>query len=186
MIYTDGFVNEETYFSQGHIWHFGMKWRGKESLFVCIFRVCPDKDSKSVERVLRSWIEQELPQAMEKGDAEIQREVNRFCAWFKQWCGMGNATESPVLCLCFQGHIYWGAGEKTLWSRFEGHRGLILDLEDAWNREEYRDKCDTEILNTDKSVEEIANQLKTDMMAAYSKGTFKTGYFVMWEEQDDF
>ena len=50
MIYTDGFVNEETYFSQGHIWHVGMKWRGKESLFVCICRVCPDKDSESVEK----------------------------------------------------------------------------------------------------------------------------------------
>ena len=192
MYYTEGFLKEDTYFSRGHIWHFGMTWDKKECLFLCVSGERLDKEPGTVEHVLKKWFEQELPHALEQGTVEIQRELNRFGARFKQWSGLKKDVKSPVLYLYFQGNIYSNEKDEAVLRQYRGHRGVILSWKPVPNEkgknamENYLTEWLAESKRQSKSPEEAANILKTDMLAAMSRGTLKQGYFILWEKDDDF
>lgn len=192
MYYTEGFLKEDTYFSRGHIWHLGMTWDKKECLFLCVSEESLGKESSALEHVLKKWFEQEMPHALEQGAVEIQRELNRFGARFKQWSGLKKDVKSPVLYLYFQGNIYSNEKDEAILSQYRGHRGVILSWECASDEKErnamgnYLTEWLAESKRQSKSPEEVANILKTDMLAAMSRGTLKQGYFILWEEDDDF
>ena len=192
MYYTEGFLKEDTYFSRGHIWHLGMTWDKKECLFWCVFKESLDKEPGAVEHVLKKWFEQELPHALEQGAVEIQRELNRFCAWMKKWSGLKEDVKSPILYLYFQGIIYSNERDEAVLKQFRGHRGVILSWE-AVSDERGKNamaydltKWLAESPKQSQSTEEAANCLKADMLAAMSRGTLKRGYFILWEAEDDF
>ena len=192
MYYTEGFLKEDTYFSRGHIWHLGMTWDKKECLFWCVFKESLDKESRAVEHVLKKWFEQGLPHALEQGAVEIQRELNRFCVWMKKWSGLKEDVKSPILYLYFQGIIYSNEKDEAVLRQFRGRRGVILSWEAmsdgkgknamAYDLTEWL----AESPKQSQSPEETANCLKTDMLAAMSRGTLKQGYFILWEAEDDF
>ena len=192
MYYTEGFLKEDTYFSRGHIWHLGMTWDKKECLFWCVFKESLDKESRAVEHVLKKWFEQGLPHALEQGAVEIQRELNRFCVWMKKWSGLKEDVKSPILYLYFQGIIYSNEKDEAVLRQFRGRRGVILSWEAmsdgkgknamAYDLTEWL----AESPKQSQSTEEAANCLKTDMLAAMSRGTLKRGYFILWEAEDDF
>ena len=192
MYHTEGFLKEDTYFIRGHIWHLGMTWDKKECLFLCVSEESLGKESSALGHVLKKWFEQEMPHALEQGAVEIQRELNRFGARFKQWSGLKKDVKSPVLCLYFQGNIYSNEKDEAILSQYRGHRGVILSWECASDEKErnamgnYLTEWLAESKRQSKSPEEVANILKTDMLAAMSRGTLKQGYFILWEEDDDF
>ena len=192
MYYTEGFLKEDTYFSRGHIWHLGMTWDKKECLFWCVSEESLGKESGEVEHVLKKWFEQELSHALEQGAVEIQRELNRFGARFKQWSGLKKDVKSPVLYLYFQGNIYSSEEVKAVLKQYRGHRGAVISWEPVPNgkgdnvMENYLTEWLAESKRQSKSTEEAANILKSDMLAAMSSGTLKQGYFILWEAEDDF
>ena len=192
MYYTEGFLKEDTYFSRGHIWRLGMTWDKKECLFWCISEESLDKELRAIEKVLNTWFEQELPHALEQGAVEIQRELNRFSARFKQWSGLKKDVKSPMLYLYFQGNIYSSERDETVLKQYIGHRGVVLswDAVPSGKGDNIMGNYLTEWLAESKeysqSPEEAANNLKTDMLRAMSRGALKQGYFILWEEDDDF
>lgn len=192
MYCTEGFLKEDTYFSRGHIWHFGMTWDKKECLFLCVSEESLDKEPEAVENVLKRWFEQELPHAFEQGAVEIQRELNRFSARFKQWSGLKKDVKSPVLYLYFQGNIYSNEKDEAVLKQYRRHRGVILRWRDVLDVKEknatvnYLTEWLAESPKQPKSPEETANILKADMLAAMNRGTLKQGYFILWEADDDF
>ncbi len=192
MYYTEGFLKEDTYFSRGHIWHLGMTWDKKECLFLCVSEESMGKEPGVVEKVLNTWFEQELPHVLKQGDVEIQRELYRFSVRFKQWSGLKKDDKSPVLYLYFQGKIYSSEKDEAVLRQYRGHRGVILSLKAVPSGKgdnimgNYLTEWLAESKRQSKSPEEVANILKTDMLAAMSRGTLKQGYFILWEEDDDF
>lgn len=192
MYYTEGFLKEDTYFSRGHIWHFRMTWDKKECLFLCVSEESLGKESGAVENVLKKWFEQELPHALEQGAVEIQRELNRFSARFKQWSGLKKDDKSPMLYLYFQGNIYSNEEVEAVLKQYRGHRGVVLSWEAVSDgkgenaMENYLTEWLAESKRQAQSPDEVANNLKTDMLRAMSRGTLKQGYFILWEAEDDF
>ncbi|MBR4060929.1 MAG: hypothetical protein IKK03_13965 [Lachnospiraceae bacterium] len=192
MYYTEGFLKEDTYFSHGHIWHFGMTWDKKECFFWCVSEESLGKEMDMVDNVLKMWFEQELTQALEQGVVEIQRELNRFSARFKQWNGLKKDVKSPMLYLYFQGNIYSSETDEAVLKQYRGHRGVVLswDAVPGGKGDNIMGNYLTEWLAESKeqsqSPEEAANCLKADMLAAMSRGTLKRGYFILWEAEDDF
>lgn len=192
MYYTEGFLKEDTYFSRGYIWHLGVTWDKKECLFMCVSEESLDKEPRAVEYVLKKWFEQELPHALEQGAVEIQRELNRFGARFKQWSGLKKDVKSPVLYLYFQGNIYSSETDEAVLKQYRGHRGVVLSWDAVPGGKgdnimgNYLTEWLAESPKQSQSPEEAANNLKTDMLAAMSRGTLKRGYFILWEAEDDF
>ena len=192
MYYTEGFLKEDTYFSHGHIWRLGMTWDKKECLFLCVSEESLGEETDMVDNVLKMWFEQELPHALEQGAVEIQRELNRFSARFKQWSGLKKDVKSPMLYLYFQGNIYSNEKDEAVLRQYRGHRGVILSWKPVPNEkgknamENHLTEWLAESKRQSKSPEEVANSLKSDMLAAMSRGTLKQGYFILWEAEDDF
>lgn len=175
MYYADGFLNKETCFSKGHIWHFGMVWQDKRCLLCCVVEDRIKKDASEMEAVLRKWFEQELPYALEK--SEIQKEWKRFGTWLKKWYGTGMGVKSPVLYLALGKEIYSTESDEAVLSRFKGHRGVIL--KPASLIEDFDE-------SPEQSIEERANRWKADMLRAMSIGHLEQGYFIVWEDAYDF
>jgi hypothetical protein len=158
MYYTDGFLDENTYDSRGHIWHFGMKINGKECLFCCVIEETIGKTCEEVEVILKRWFQQEIASTMKKDHSAIKKELLRFKVWLKNWYGPRSDVNVPILFLDIGGRIYTSNSSKD---RIFEYRG-------------------------DKSIEEVANAIRRDMLVAHSQGKMERGYFIMWEAIDDF
>ena len=180
MYYTDGFVNEKTYFVRGHIWHFKLVCNTKEYLFCCVFESEPANEPSEVERELQLWVQQILPHALENGVMDMQRELNRFGVWLKNWCVAREGFKEPTLYLIFRNNIYSNKKKEGAFAQYRGHRGVV------YNKEGETFILKEELFGSDKTAEEIANRLKTDMLVAMSKGMLEQGYFILWENVDDF
>ena len=180
MYYTDGFANEKTYFGRGHIWHFELVCDAKEYFFFCVFESESVKEPSEVERVLKLWVQQILPYALKNGVIDMQRELNRFGAWLKKWCATKADFKEPTLYLIFRDNIYSNKKKEGVFARYRGHRGVV------YNKEGETCIIKEELFGSDKTAEEIANRLKTDMLVAMSKGMLEQGYFIIWENADDF
>ena len=177
MYYTDGFLNKETYFSKGHIWHLGMMWQDKRCLLCCVVEGRIKKDASEMEVLLRKWLEQELPCVLEKDTFAIQKEWKRFGTWLKKWYGAGMDTKAPVLYLVFGKEIYSTESEEAVFSQFKRHRGVILkpaSLIGDFNE------------SPEQSMEEMSNRWKADMLRSMSTGNLEQGYFIVWEDAYDF
>ena len=173
MYHTESFLNKNTYFSKGHIWSFAMAQSGSLCFFWCVLE-SGDDGSSEIEAALANWFEQELPYFLEKGEAIIQKELNRFGEWLGRLDKAQKDVNMPILYLYFKGKIYAYGSDKAVFEQYKGHRGVILW---PYNGEYVRGK---------KTIEEAANDLKTDMLKAMSRGELELGYFMMWEDEYDF
>ena len=202
MFYTESFLNESTYLGKEYMWHFKMTWDKKECFFCCVCGNKFDREKDETEDILKKWFYQTLPCSLEKGALEIQKELNRFAVWLVKWNGAEKDVKAPVLYLYIQDELYSSETNEAVFVGYRGHRGVIWSRDDVWNEKEIENmttylaeflagetKSGKRLKKSNilkKTPEETANRLKRDMLAAMSRGTLKQGYFIIWEEEDDF
>lgn len=167
MYWTEGFLNQETYFAQGYIQKAAIRRNGAWCMVWCV-GAC-----KLPKGLLADWLQQEM--VLQKGKEQVQRKVQRLQNVVKTF------QREAVLHLFYRGRIYTLGAVKPIFAQYREHRGCILVL---------YGKVDTASLDTaafeEKSMEETANAWKRNMLWAMSAGNLQEGYFLLWEERDDF
>ena len=178
MYYTEGYVDKQTYFIKGRIWSNAMMHQGNICYIWCVSdgkmeeeyldqtKECIEIYNK-VESALRKWIHQELSIALGNGQVAIQKEVNRF-----------NAFWEKKVYVYYQGHLFTSDEGSGLWQvSIMGVGVFISSTFHRFYEVEWSKKC---------TVEQLANQLKTRMLLAVSEDKIEKGYFFVWEDTDAF
>ena len=162
MYHTEGYLDQKTYFTKGHIWSYQIAQGKSLCYFWCVLKEgVKEKEDMFVQR-LEKWFYRELAICLEKGRVSIQRELSRLgehlCA-HKEVYGL---QEVARLHLYFQGQLY--------------HYGV----DSGEIRYQYDDMA------KGLEPEEAANRLNADMLKAQSLEQLDWGYFLMWEDDYDF
>lgn len=167
MYWTEGFLNQETYFAEGHIQKAAVRRNGAWCMVWCVgARELPGG-------LLVDWLKQEM--VLQKGKETVQRKLQRLQNVVKTF------QKEAMLHLFCDGRIYTlGAAEPVL-AQYKEHRGCILVLYGETERAAFETAAFEE-----KSMEETANAWKRNMLLAMSAGSLQEGYFLLWEDKDDF
>ena len=171
MRHIEGFVDRQTYCSEGHVWCVVLE-HGGQMCYVWLILKDNAEESKRIEEMLQKWTSRELVHALEQGSVAIQREVNRFRSRF-----VGRIL--PVLCVYYQGSIFVCDEEKGALKRFQKPWGVYIApdvlhlLTEQQNLEDNRKQG---------GMEQQAHALNRLMLKAIREGKLEQGYFLLWED----
>lgn len=186
MRYTEGFLNRETCLAAGHIRHLQLKLEEQICLLCCVSMQSLECDA--LQRKLEVWLAQEAAQVLVRSDiVEIKKELERLRA-----C-LSREGKPCRLYLIWRGHLYFvdegknmaeedlERSEDDFFYACHGKRGILAETvqgEFDWERR-WQDL-------KKYSLEERANRLQAALLDAMSKGILEGGYFISWEDEDDF
>lgn len=184
MRYTEGFLNRETCLAAGHILHLQLKLEEQICLICCVSMQSLEYDA--LQRKLELWLTQAAAKVLVCADAvEIKKELERLRA-----C-LSREGKTCMLYLIWGGHLYFvdegknmaekDLAERNFFYEYQENGGMLAETvqgEFDWKRwwqdlKKY-------------SWEERANRLQAVLLDAMSKGILEDGYFISWEDEDDF
>lgn len=157
MYHTEGYLDQNTYFTKGHIWSFQLAQGKSLCYFWCVLKEGVKENGDMFTQRLEKWFWQELAPFLEKGQLSIQRELKRLGEHLHAHKDIYGLQEVPRLHLYFQGRMYhYGKELEKMWTWY--------NVAEGWE------------------PEKAANRLKVDMLRAQSKGQLDWGYFMIWED----
>lgn len=205
MYHTEGYVDEYTYFTKGHIYSFEMLQGGRNCYFWCVLPFGAEEPEGDFEYLLSGWFYQELGMLLDKGPIYTQKELNRLGECLKDYGSLHSGKGHLLLCLYYRNRLYFYGkeAEETCWM-ISGGVGVCISSEMtavqevmsclAENMREATAKSGTEKIRITKSGTEgawqgekiagLGNKLKKYILKALSEGRLANGYFLLWEDAD--
>ncbi len=191
MYQTEGYVDQDTYFAKEYVWSHVIRYRGQ--LCFCWW-VCEKAAEPELCNRIRCWIQQELTEALGRGNSAMKKELQRFGALLKR----------ESLFLYYQGKLWQYDRERGLvlvnrWSIVLGKVGLFVSeslgqLEEVQLLEEElrgNEKEGHKVFHSEQGglnglgcLAQLANYLQAISLRAMSEGKLQQGYFLLWEAVD--
>jgi hypothetical protein len=164
-------LDQETYFTKGHIWAKGMLFQGAIG-YLWYVSEGQRLDELEMERKMNFWVREELASMLDKESILIQKALNRLAGGF---CG-------GVMHLCYKGQFFSSSNViKKGIAVLEQGKGMyasksLENMFTEYGMEEIR----KELLQN--SVEQVANEWKVRMLRSMMQERLEGGYLFVCED----
>lgn len=179
MYHTEGYVDKQTYFTEGNIRSLCMEQNGRNCYFWLVQAIDMEEANRTNVRVLYNWFYQELPLLLDRGNVYIQKELNRFGDfWKKETKG---ERERTFMYLYYHGQMYFYGGDAGVcqWSVMDG---IGMCISGGLVENDYQFTENGRKLERDRCMAWLGNELQRELLKLLSEQKLEQGYFMIWED----
>ena len=179
MYHTEGYVDRQTYFTEGNIRSLCMGQNGRNCYFWLVQKGLEEKMNRKNVQSLYNWFYRELPLLLERESVYIQKELNRFGDFWKEKTG---GEEQILMYLYYRGQMYFygGDGGACQWSVIDGI-GMCISAGLAENGYQFTEQ--SRKLDRKSCMAWLGNELQRELLKLFGEQKLEQGYFMIWEDE---